>query len=161
MRYALLALGCGVAAFSQPACAEDAQKKLVGTWKLVSLISTEVESKQEHKLFGERPSGFIHFGQDGRFFLVITGEGRKQPQTDEERAAAFRSMLAYTGPYRVEGDKYIVKVDVSWAEAWKDTEQVRTFALEGDQLHTETPPVASPALGGRMTVARLVFDRAK
>jgi len=38
-------------------------------------------------------------------------DGRMPPKTDKERAAAFQSMVAYTGPYRVEGDKWITEVD--------------------------------------------------
>jgi hypothetical protein len=32
-------------------------------------------------------------------------------------------MYAYTGPYRVEGDRLTVKVEVAWNEAWIGTDQ--------------------------------------
>jgi len=35
---------------------------------------------------------------------ILTGEQRKKPETDEG-VAAFRSMAAYSGIYRVEGDR--------------------------------------------------------
>ena len=34
------------------------------------------------------------------------------PQTDEDRANLLKTMFAYTGIYRIEGDKLITKVDV-------------------------------------------------
>jgi hypothetical protein len=46
--------------------------------------------------------------------VPIEGEGRKSPQTNEDRAILRQTMLAYTGMYRIEGDKWITKVDVSW-----------------------------------------------
>ncbi len=39
---------------------------------------------------------------------LCTAEGRKKPGTDKDRRAAFRSMVAYGGSYRVEGDKLTV-----------------------------------------------------
>ena len=65
---------------------------------------------------------------------IITGEGRKLPQTQEDRSAAWLTMLAYSGMYRLEGDKFITKVDVAWNEGWVGTEQTRFFKLEGDRL---------------------------
>jgi len=46
-----------------------------------------------------------------------TAEGRKAPNTDQDRAD-LKSMVAYTGMYRIEGDKWITKVDVSGNPAW-------------------------------------------
>jgi hypothetical protein len=47
-------------------------------------------------------------------------------------------MVAYSGMYRLEGDKFITKVDVSWNPAWVGTEQVRFFRFEGDRLQVTT-----------------------
>ena len=62
---------------------------------------------------------------------ILTGEQRKKPETDEDRVAAFRSMAAYSGIYRVEGDRWVTKVDVSWNESWTGTEQMRFFKGRG------------------------------
>jgi hypothetical protein len=43
-------------------------------------------------------------------------------------------MFAYSGTYRVEADRFITKVDVSWNESWTGTEQVRFFEVDGDRL---------------------------
>ena len=68
-----------------------------------------------------------------------TGEGRKAPNTDQDRADLLKSMVAYTGMYRIEGDKWITKVDVSGNPAWVGTEQARFFRFDGDQLQESTP----------------------
>ena len=49
-------------------------------------------------------------------------------------AAAFRTMFAYTGRYRLEGDVWITKVDAAWREEWNGTEQTLTFRFEGERL---------------------------
>jgi hypothetical protein len=41
-------------------------------------------------------------------------------------------MIAYTGRFRVEGDKFIITVDGAWNEVFKSHEQVQIFKLEGD-----------------------------
>jgi hypothetical protein len=82
------------------------------------------------------------------------------PQTDEEAAAAFRTMFAYTGFYRLEGDKWTTKVDVAWNPAWDGTEQVRSFKLDGDRLQVISAWAMSPNLG-RVTRAIVTWQRAK
>jgi len=68
-------------------------------------------------------------------------------------------MLAYTGTYRVEGDKWIAKVDVSWNPAWVGTEQPRFFRLDGDRLLEMTDWSDRPGKGmGRVVNT---WERAK
>ena len=70
--------------------------------------------------------------------VLITNDGRKAPSTDQDRAALFQSMVAYTGTYRIEGDKWTTKVDVAANLALLGTEQERSFQLQGDQLQEST-----------------------
>jgi len=92
---------------------------------------------------------------------IVTGEGREAPKTDQDRAALFKSMFAYTGMYRVEGDKLITKVDVSWNPAWVGKDQVRSFKIDGDRLQHISdwmPPVVKPERGmgrGIVTLERV------
>jgi hypothetical protein len=67
-----------------------------------------------------------------------------RPQTKDEQSAAFRSMIAYTGRYRVEKDKFITTVDLAWNEAWVGTEQVRFWRVDGDKLGIITAPMPNP-----------------
>jgi hypothetical protein len=48
-------------------------------------------------------------------------------------------LVAYTGKYRLEGDKWITSVDVAWNPAWVGTEQSRNFKVEGNRLKVLTP----------------------
>src|SRR5215212_1663048 len=91
---------------SSPALA-DVKQQIVGTWKLVSVMYEDQQTKELTPVLGQNPKGSQIATPEGRWLALVTAEGRKVPQTDEERAQALRSMIAYSGRYRVEGDKVI------------------------------------------------------
>ena len=65
-----------------------------------------------------------------------------QEQADDLRPASLkqpRSLTAYTGKFRLEGDKFITQVDGAWNEFYTGSEQVRYFELTGDKLSIRTP----------------------
>src|SRR5215470_7744757 len=133
----------------------------VGTWKLVSCIFEDTKTKERTLPYGEHPSGYAVFTPEGRLMALLTAEGRKVPQTKEERAVAFRSAVAYSGRYRVNGNKFITKVDIAWNEAWVGTDQERFFRIEGDKLYIESPPTANLNRGGQKVRGILVWEREK
>ena len=57
----------------------------------------------------------------------------------EERSSLLSNMIAYTGLYRLEGDRWITQVDVAWNPEWVGTEQTRFFSIDGDLLTVRTP----------------------
>ncbi len=69
------------------------------------------------------------------------------------------SMTAYTGKFRLEGNKFITTVDGAWNEIYKEHEQVRYFALEGDRLLIRIPEQPSGALPGKRVTGELVWER--
>ena len=125
----------------------------------MSAVMEDVESKVQTPAWGEHPNGCLILTSAGRWMVIQTAEGRKRSQDDAARAAAFRSMLAYSGKYRVDADKIIIKVDISADEAWTGAEQVRLFKLEGDKLHIEASPQAYPNFGGKVMRGILTWAR--
>jgi hypothetical protein len=122
----------------QPSFADD-RAKVVGLWKVIS-FETEFQATSEREpVLGKNPMGYVMFTPEGRIWSIVTGEKREAPKTDQDRAALFKNMFAYTGMYRVEGDKLITKVDVSWNPAWLGTEQVRFFKIDGDRIQHFSP----------------------
>jgi len=132
---------------------------LIGTWKLVSAVMEDVATKEQLRLWGECPNGYLVLTQAGRWIVLQTAQGRAVPKTDDERAAAFRSMLGYSGKFRVEGDKIVIAVDIAWDEAWVGTEQVRFYKIEADRLHIEAAPQAYANLGGKVLRGILTWAR--
>lgn len=137
----------------------DKAGAIVGTWTLVSGLIEDVETGERTAPWGERPNGCLVATPDGRWIVLQTGEGRSPPQSDADHTAAFRSMLAYAGRYRSEGDRVIVDVDMAWDESWNGTEQVRYYRIEGDRLYIESEPQRVATFGGRNIRGILVWTR--
>lgn len=154
---AAIAFALGAIAYgAQPVSADD---KLAGIWKLQTWVMEDVESKETKAVFGERPNGYIILTPAGRMMGLLTAQGRKAPQTEAERDAAYRSMLAYSGQYRVDGNKFITKVDVAWNEAWVGTEQARAYKVDGTKLQVLSPPAPNASFGGKTMRGIFTFER--
>ena len=132
-------------------------KGLIGTWKLVSF--QVIVDGQPQDLFGAKPKGSLILSENGRAMVLTTAENRTAGDSDAERAALHKSMLAYTGRYRVEGDEFVTTVDASWNEAWNGTEQRRKFRLEGNKLIIESVPGPSLLFAGTVDPRRIMWER--
>lgn len=135
------------------------ENALVGTWKLASCFMEDIETTEKKALWGEHPNGYIVLTPEKRWIVIQTAEGRKSPQTDDDRAAAFKSMLAYSGIYRIQNDTITISVDIAWDEAWTGSEQHRTYRIEGKKLYIEAAPQAYANFGGRVMRGILVWTR--
>jgi hypothetical protein len=80
----------------------------------------------------------------GRVFAILTADNRKAPVTSEDQIEAFRSIVAYSGTYRLEGNTLVTTVDVSADESWVGTELRRIVRIDGDRMEIETHPFVSP-----------------
>jgi len=90
---------------------------------------------------------------------LTTADERRGGMSDAARAALHKSMLAYSGKYRIEGADLITTVDVSWNEDWNGTEQRRHFTIEGDRLLVESAPAPSIVSAGKIDFRRIVWER--
>ena len=158
MRELFLTLGLIFALSKYPLKAAD-QNPLVGTWKLISFQEVSKEGVTR-AVFGEHPKGYVILTPEGRFIALGTSETRIAGVSDAERAELEKSMFAYTGKYRIEGDDFVINVDVSWNESWNGTEQRRHYKLQGNMLTLVNLSVLSPITGKNIT-ATLVWMREK
>jgi hypothetical protein len=138
--------------------ADDAvlRKQIVGTWKLVSVYYEDQTTKERAPIYGEHPRGIQIATKEGRWLALVTAENRIVPKTDEERAQALKTMIAYTGRYRVEDGKVITKVEAAWNEAWVGGEQTRSIRFDGDELYIESPPMPHPNINNK--VVRVIVE---
>ena len=149
-----------LASLIAPASADE-KEQIVGTWKLVSVMYEDKETKALTPVLGNNPRGSQIATADGRWLALVTAENRPVPKTDEERAQALRTMISYSGRYRVEGNKVTTKVEIAWNEAWVGGEQVRFVRFEGDKLFIESPPMPHPNVGGKVVRVIVVWQRDK
>ena len=145
----------------QPSFADDSAK-ILGIWKLVSFEAEIQATGQKEPVMGQKPTGYIIFTPEGRAMFMLTGDGRKAPKTVQDRADLLNSLIAYTGVYRLEGDKWITKVDVAWNPEFVGTEQTRFFKVDGDRLQVLTTWGVHPNWPEKRMQRRiLTFERAK
>jgi hypothetical protein len=154
-----------MAMLSVPALADaddaELRQKIIGTWKLVSVVFEDQVTKERTPVYGEHPKGIQIATPEGRWLALMTGENRPVPQTDAERAQALKTMIAYTGRYRVEDGKVITKVEAAWNEAWVGTEQVRAIRFDGDKLYIESPPMPHPNINNKVVRVIVEWEREK
>ncbi|MGF7129536.1 hypothetical protein P3T40_001003 [Paraburkholderia sp. EB58] len=133
---------------------------LLGTWKLQSFTDEDVATGQKADLFGAHPSGYLHYGPDGRMYAILLKEGRKAPDTliptDAERVDLYSGLIAYAGTYSIEGDLISHHIDASWNQLWTGTTQVRQIRIDGNSLYIKTLPARNP-LTGKESSAVLVW----
>jgi hypothetical protein len=139
----------------------ELRRQIVGTWTLVSVVYEDVASKERTLVYGEHPRGIQIATSEGRWLALMTAEGRAIPKTDADRAQALKSMIAYTGRYRVAGGQVITKVEAAWNEAWVGGEQVRNIRFEGDRLYIESPPMPHPNINDKTVRVIVVWQREK
>ncbi len=161
LRLKWLAVSVLIVIAVQP-CFADESAKVQGVWKLVAYEVEVQATGQKDPVMGQHPTGYVIFTPEGRVWFVLTGEGRKPAKTVEDRAELLNTLIAYTGTYRVEGDKWITKVEVAWNPEWVGTEQTRSFRVEGDRLQVLTPWRLMPNWADKgMTRSIITFERPK
>jgi hypothetical protein len=153
---ALLLAGC---ASTAPSPMMD--NPLLGTWRLMSLQG-QPQGEAPLELWGKQPSGYLVITPQ-RLVAILTAQGRKVPVppfTPQDLVASFVSQSAYTGPWRVDGNRLITKVDTSSYSTWVGTEQVREFTVEGRRLMLTSPAMAlPPPAAGKTGTMRLVWEK--
>jgi hypothetical protein len=142
---------------------DDVAKRLIGSWRLISFkVQIMGETEAPRDMLGPEPFGRIVVTPEHTMAVYIAKQGRRGPPTnDAEAAALLSSMNAYTGRYRIDGDKLITSVDGAWNEIFKASEQVRYFSLDGDKLTIRTPEQRSATLPGKRVVSTLDWEREK
>ena len=154
------AIAFGFMAIIAASAGADDRYALVGNWKLVSWQVIGEDGKPQD-VFGASPSGYLVLTREGRSIVLTTAAGRKPGTDDAARAALQKSMVSYSGRYRVEGGDFITTVEVSWNEEWNGTEQRRHYRIEGDKLFIESAPAPSMVFPGKTDFRRIVWVREK
>ena len=134
-------------------------QELAGSWKLVSTKMEISDTKETVDIFGPNPLGFGVFTADGRWIVVISASGLSEPENEQQRAAVYNALGAYSGRYKLVGNRLTIKVDVASNPGTIGREQIRDVALEGDRLVLTAPRNRLRRLGGREGVGIVVWER--
>jgi len=107
------------------------QQSLIGTYKLVS-HDVEVDGSMTYPQ-GNSPHGYLMLTPTHMVYFM-TAANRKFGTSVDDKAALLDTLSAFSGSYRVEGNKLFVKGDASWLENWTGRDQIRTWELSGNRL---------------------------
>jgi hypothetical protein len=132
------------------------QQSLIGAYKLVSLL-IEVDGKPI-QVMGKAPHGYLALTST-RLITFFTAENRKFGTSVNDKAALLDTLVAYAGPYHVEGDKLIHTNDVSWTENQNGKTVVETWQLSGNHLTTTEGPIPWPRDPSKKLVRRAVWEK--
>ena len=135
---------------------------LTGTWRLVSAEYKSMEGEAAYP-YGQDPVGYIIYSDDGYMSVAIMKKARmnyasgdRMRGTLEEKSSAADSYLSYCGRYEIQGNKVIHHIEVSLFPNSVDTDQERTFEIDGDRLSLSTP---SFLLDGKLRSGCLIWKR--
>ena len=143
----------------------SAAGRLVGPWRLVS-VEYRLANGAAVEAYGPAPEGLLVYDRNGNMAAQIMdparprfASGDRRTGTREELHAAVEGYIAYFGTYEVnEAEGWVDHVEVG--DVFPNavgTRQRRYFALDGDRLVLDVPPVV---LGGERMTARVVWERA-
>lgn len=118
---------------------------LLGRWNIISWEQRYDDGRVTHPL-GTALEGFIQYDANGQMICMIGRTDRPNFSTggqwnasNDEKAAAYSSYLAYAGRYSVNGDWVTHHVDLSLFPNWKNGDQKRRVELipgaAGDKLN--------------------------
>jgi hypothetical protein len=134
-------------------------KSLIGSW---SLRSFELRTTDGNIIYpyGEEVHGFLFYNEDGYMSAAFENAKRSTSRTDDlaEAGAAlnYDQFMAYSGPFEVQGDRILHRVEVASMDIWTGTIQERWFKVDGDTLTLLTAPLS---VGSDAPTGYLVWDR--
>jgi hypothetical protein len=149
----------------EPLAAQDLTSSIVGTWKLTSFARKEVATGKIAATYGEHPAGYAYYTKGGHFLIFAVAQDRKRNEkvaapTDAERIELFKSMFAWGGTYKIDGNKIIFDVDIAWVQSWVGTTRTYQVEMASNKLTVTTPPFKS-TLDGQDIVVVTTYERAE
>lgn len=124
------------------------KSSILGAWKLRSFYMEAVDTKERSEPFGPAPRGSLILHSDGRMAALLTPGKAPTSTSEADQAPAVQKLIAYSGRFRLESpDRLVTAVDVASFPHWIGTDQVRTYAFDGENLHLFTPQGPMPRPG--------------
>jgi Lipocalin-like domain len=156
-------------ALAQPGVASSGslRETLIGAWRLVSSVETDIETGAVDHPLGDKPEGLILYTPDGYMSAQLSAADRPNFESGdmykgklEEYMAAGLSYLAYSGPYYVDEANRIVEHEmfVSLFPNWKGQRQTRIVKLDEKELHLS--PNRPLMFNGSLKMATIIWRRA-
>jgi hypothetical protein len=131
-----LLLSCVSMSSAQPQ-QENVSEKLIGAWRLVSVVGTDPTFHFAY----DHPTGIIIYDQSGWMAVQIDIKGIRQPfhngpaaGSDEEKVDAFDNYVGYYGTYTLDVKAQTITHHLEDATSpnWRGVNNVRWFEFQGN-----------------------------
>ncbi|MEK0181127.1 lipocalin-like domain-containing protein [Microcoleus anatoxicus] len=139
-----------------------AQKKVLGTWRLVSWENKDEEGKVTYP-YGKDALGYLIYSPDGHMCATLSKNKRPNfPGGDilggtlQQQAEAVQTYIAYCGKYEVKPDKVVHLPDVSLFPNYIGTRQERFYKFENGKLVLNQAP---ELMDGKKQTAFIIWER--
>jgi Lipocalin-like domain len=139
-----------------------AQKKVLGTWRLVSWENKDEEGKVTYP-YGKDALGYLIYSPDGHMCATLSKNKRPNfPGGDilggtlQEQAEAVKTYIAYCGKYEVKPDRVVHLPDVSLFPNYIGTRQERFYKFENGKLVLNQAP---ELMDGKKQTAFIIWER--
>ena len=133
---------------------------LVGVWRLVGASYVVLEGTSERtELLGSELRAYAIFEPGGRMMVIGQANDRTPGTSTAAMAALFRSMVAYSRKWSIDGEKFVTVVDVAADPSWVGTVQVRYFTFDGQTLSLRMAPSELPSFPGRKAVVYADWEK--
>lgn len=139
---AVTLLGLAMSSRSAVAKQKTLKEQLIGTWLVVSNVTTSPDGTKVDT-FGPNPKGIFIYESNGRFAIISIRAGipkfasdNRSTGTADENKAVVQGSIAYFGTYSVnEADKSLTaQVESATFPNWVGDTQKRKIAISGDDL---------------------------
>jgi hypothetical protein len=109
------------------------ERRLVGTWRVVSIVTEDAQGRVVGHQYGRNPVGKITYTRDRNFWAMVAP--RDAPKN-------ISPAIWYTGKFRVDLRHHRVVHHVQYATlpSWEGSDQLRPYTLHGRRLSLATAP---------------------
>jgi Lipocalin-like domain len=146
---------------------EATAKSLIGTWRLVSRVTTTQSGKRVVDQLGEHPVGYLIYDNSGHVFAQLMRPNRSEQEMEncggrrsrgENNPALICGYDAYFGTYKLLGTQVVHHLEGALAPEDIGKEIHRSFAVEGDRL---TITFSTTATNGEKATRTITWERVK
>jgi hypothetical protein len=121
-------------------------------WRLIASDVVVEGSGERTELLGPEPYAYEIFEAGGRMMVIRQAKNRTPGTSTATMAELFRSMVAYSGKWSIDREKFVTEVEIAADPDWAGTTRVRYYTFDGLTLSLRTPPLELPTLRGRKAV---------
>ena len=140
-------------------CFGDDRTEPSGTWKLVTFMTEDIDTKGRENVCDKQAEGYLTFTDAGRVFGFATTKGGEALANTPGGSDASRPIISYSGNYRVDGNDLAAKIDLAWEDGWPRTDELHHYRLDGDKRLVETTHLRYPNAFGSSMISILVWER--